>query len=94
MSYDLGVFAPLSLSSGELRSLVESTDGLGIEEQVTGSAHVVRGARRRYSFTIDGPDEIDREDVPGGITRVVRSQGWAGCPLLGSVLVHVVDLPR
>ncbi|GAB2994021.1 hypothetical protein LWP59_32300 [Amycolatopsis acidiphila] len=32
---------------------------------------VLRGARRRYSFTIDGPDDVEPEDVPPEVTNAV-----------------------
>lgn len=70
MSYDLAVFAPRALSRADLRSLVVAC-GLDIGDAVAESMEVVRGARRRYCFTIDGPDEVEAEDVPAEVASVV-----------------------
>ena len=72
MSYDLAVFASRALSNADLRSFVEGSSGLNM---VSGGrlVEVVRGARRRYCFTIGGPDKVEAEDVPTGIASVVLS---------------------
>lgn len=49
----------------------------------TGGLTVVRGARRRYSFTIDGPSQVEDEDVPAEVGRVVL-----GMRYLYSILVE------
>lgn len=71
MSYDLAVFAPRALSSVDLRALVEASSGLHAGDTVAKSIEVVRGARQRYCFTIEGPDQVEAEDVPTEIASVV-----------------------
>ncbi|MFB9688832.1 hypothetical protein [Amycolatopsis plumensis] len=72
MSYDLQVYAPDQLDVGALRNLVSGIPGLeidGVDDRR--SLTVVRGVRRRYSFTIDGPERIAAEDVPAEVTGMV-----------------------
>lgn len=71
MSYDLEVYSPTALDADALAGLVTSTATLDVD--ATGERHVVvvRGARRRYSFTVDGPDHVEPEDVPADVSRVV-----------------------
>jgi hypothetical protein len=83
VSYDLAVYAPRALDDAELRALVEGTNGLAIDEAVPGSTTVVRGVRRRYAFTIDGPDRVEVEDVPSDVAAVVL-----GTRYLYSILVE------
>lgn len=83
MSYDLAVFAPRALSSADLGVLVEASSGLDIGDAAGKSIEVVRGTRRRYCFTIDGPDEVEAEDVPAEIASVVL-----GSRCLYSVMVE------
>lgn len=84
MSYDLQVYAPDQLDVGALRCLVGEISGLEIDG-VDGrrSLTVVRGARRRYSFTIDGPDRVAAEDVPVEVTGILL-----GARYLYSVMVE------
>lgn len=70
MSYDLEVYAPHVLDGDDLRALIEEC-GLAIGDEGSRSITVVRGARGRYSFTVDGPDEVEAEDVPAQISSVV-----------------------
>ncbi|SEF11764.1 hypothetical protein SAMN04489740_4140 [Arthrobacter alpinus] len=58
----------------ELLALVRSRSGLDIDVEHTrdsDSLMVVRGARRGYCFTIDGPFEVELEDVPEQVTASV-----------------------
>ncbi|MEQ0557942.1 hypothetical protein ABJI51_02580 [Amycolatopsis sp. NEAU-NG30] len=56
--------------------------GLAIDDSGQ-SLTVVRGVRRRYSFTVDGPDRVGAEDVPVEVTGIVL-----GVRYLYSVLVE------
>jgi hypothetical protein len=71
MSYDLAVYAPRALDEAELRALVEASNGLDIDRAGPGALTVVRGVRRRYSFTVDGPERVEAEDVPSDVAEVV-----------------------
>jgi hypothetical protein len=74
MSYDLSVYAVVPLGFDELLALVRSTAGLAVEGSRSSDAQslmVVRGARRAYCFTIDGPFEVEPEDVPEEVTASV-----------------------
>ena len=71
MSYDLAVFAPRALDEAQLHALVAESSGLEIDESRTGSATVVRGARRLYSFTVTGPDRLEAEDIPEDVCALV-----------------------
>ena len=84
MSYDLQVYAPDQLDVGALRSLVGEISGLEIDGvDSRRSLTVVRGVRRRYSFTIDGPDRVAAEDVPVEVTGILL-----GARYLYSVMVE------
>lgn len=79
MSYDLYVYGD-ELDPAALRAAALVTD-LVVEDD-SPSFTVVRGARRRYSFTVEQPERIEPEDVPEEVTTV----------LLGAtslVVVHV-----
>jgi hypothetical protein len=82
MSYDLQVYAPDQLDAVALRSLVGEIAGLAIDDSGQ-SLTVVRGVRRRYSFTVDGPERVDAEEVPVEVTGIVL-----GVRYLYSVLVE------
>ena len=71
MSYDLQVFAPSRLTSGELRALLASIKFETDDGEHTDSITVVRGAKRQYSFTLGLPVAVEAEDVPEVITAVV-----------------------
>lgn len=72
MSYDLYVYGdeagPEALQAAALvTGLAAEDDGLA-----EGSPFVVvRGARRRYSFTVEPPERVEPEDVPDEITAVL-----------------------
>ncbi|RIJ68752.1 hypothetical protein D1871_22550 [Nakamurella silvestris] len=70
MSYDLQIYSAQGLSAEELRGLLTST-GLSVEDSSGPSTEawtVVRGAKRKYSFTLALPVSIEPEDVPGEVT--------------------------
>ncbi|SEE97724.1 hypothetical protein SAMN04489740_3471 [Arthrobacter alpinus] len=74
MSYDLSVYAVTPLGFDELLALVRSTAGLDVDGEPSSDADslmVMRGARRAYCFTIDGPFEVELEDVPEEVTASV-----------------------
>jgi hypothetical protein len=71
MSYDLAVFASRAIDEAQLHALVAESSGLEIDESSRGSVTVVRGARRRYSFTVTGPDRVEAEDVPEDVGALV-----------------------
>ncbi|MDQ0279408.1 hypothetical protein QO003_003711 [Arthrobacter silviterrae] len=74
MSYDLSVYAAGPLSFDDLVRLVRGTIGLDVDGSPSSDAQslmVVRGARRAYCFTIDGPFGVEAEDVPEDVTASV-----------------------
>ncbi|MHA7306019.1 hypothetical protein ACX80E_12365 [Arthrobacter sp. TMN-49] len=86
MSYDLSVYATAPLGLDELLALVRSTAGLDVEGDPASDADslmVVRGARRAYCFTIDGPFGVEPEDVPEDVTASI-----IGAKMVYQVLVE------
>lgn len=78
MSYDLLVFGQERLSGDELVSLVADA-GLEVEQADSTDAEsltVVRGARRRYSFTLGAGAQLEPEDVPEEVTAAVLGPRW------------------
>lgn len=73
VSYDVMVFAAEQLEGADLRALVAASPTLGVDDQGSAPGHlrVVRGARRRFSFAIDGPHRVEPEDVPEDVTARV-----------------------
>src|ERR1700752_2925318 len=72
MSYDLEVFVPQCADDAQFRDLVVQSGQLSVDNTATtSSVTVIRGARRRYSFTVDGPDRVEPEDVPTDVVNVV-----------------------
>lgn len=70
MSYDLQLYAANELTADEIRALIVDA-GLVVEN--SSAAHdqawtVVRGARRKYSFTLALPVRIEAEEVPDEVT--------------------------
>jgi hypothetical protein len=76
MSYDLQVFSQLSLAADALRDLIAEA-GLAVEDGDAGDTlTVVRGAKGRYSFTLDLPVAVEPEDVPEEVTATVLSPSF------------------
>jgi len=73
MSYDLTVYCPGSPTVDEVRLLVGNTRGLHADPTVSKDDGVVvlRGVKRGYSFTVDGPFPVEAEDLPEEITSVL-----------------------
>jgi hypothetical protein len=71
VSYDLMVYTRNSSTMDDLAALVRR--GAGLDVDAVGDRHVtvVRCVRRRYSFTVDGPDALEPEDVPAPVAGVV-----------------------
>ncbi|MGV0625355.1 hypothetical protein [Mycolicibacter minnesotensis] len=67
MSYDLTVYAPDSIDSDQLVTLVESIPGLSVGDGAQDQFMVLRGKRKTYSFTVFGPYRIEPEDLPGDV---------------------------
>lgn len=73
MSYDLTVYCPGSPTVAEVRLLVGNTRGLQADPDSAGDTGVVvlRGVKRSYSFTVDGPFPVEAEDLPEEVTAVL-----------------------
>ena len=76
MSYDLAVYAARAASVEGLRDLVAESSGLQVDEATVRTLTIVRGVRRRYSFTVDGPDTVDFEDIPTEVAAAVLGVRW------------------
>lgn len=70
VSYDLVVYAPVALDVSDLRRLVSEVSSLdlGGEDTEKSMVSVLRGAKRSYCFTVDGPWLVEPEDVPPEVT--------------------------
>lgn len=73
VSYDLAVYAPVALAVSDLRTLVSEVSSLdpGGEDTETSLMTVLRGAKRNYCFTVDGPWCVEPEDVPSEVTAAL-----------------------
>lgn len=75
MSYDLQVFVPRQLPPAEKSALLAScgltTDAPGGSCGSDAGQTVLRGARRRYSFTLEPSVAVEAEDVPEDVTAVL-----------------------
>jgi len=83
VSYDLAVYTSRSVSTEELGELAVQGTGLQVDVEGDRSFTVARGVRRRYSFTVDGPDAVEIDDVPSQVAAVVL-----GARYLYSVVVE------
>ena len=72
MSYDLNVYARKRVDRAAAVELIDSAGG-AVDEDASSddSLSVVRGARRRYSFTLELAKAIEPEDVPEEVTSAV-----------------------
>lgn len=73
MSYDLTVYCPGSPSVDQVRMLVGNTRGLHAHPDSADDTGVtvLRGVKRTYSFTVDGPFAVAGEDVPDEVTAAL-----------------------
>ncbi|BCW56730.1 hypothetical protein V3C41_07440 [Paenarthrobacter nicotinovorans] len=73
MSYDLTVYCPETPTIEQVLLLVGNTRGLRVDSANTNDTGVVvlRGVKRSYSFTVDGPFPVEVEDIPVEITAVL-----------------------
>lgn len=89
MSYDLQVYGPEAAVDLRVPQLVSEVPSLALGEhdEAAGWWTVVRGARRGYCFTVEGPQRVEPEDVPDEVTAVllgaahvlsVSAEGTAG----------------
>jgi len=83
MSYDLNVYSQKSLTGDELQKLIADSK-LGVEGGGgAGILSVLRGAKAKHCFTLEGPKPIEEEDVPEEITAVLL-----GASVLYEILVE------
>jgi hypothetical protein len=72
VSYDLDVYLPRTPDARQLSDLILSIKGLAPDSSADSSSiSVVRGAKRLYCFTVDGPFRVEAEDVPHDVTAAV-----------------------
>lgn len=77
MSYDLDVFARERLGRGAIVELLTSMGLIpGTDTAEDGSVVAMRGARQRYSFTVEPAAAIEPEDVPDEVTAVMLEPRW------------------
>lgn len=83
VSYDVAIYTRQTMGSADLSALIHAVAGLDVDAAVERSLSVARGARRRYSFTVDGPYRLEAEDVPPEVVTAVLDARW-----LWSVMVE------
>ncbi len=72
VSYDLDVYLPRTPDARQLSGLILSIRGLASDSSAGScSIPVVRGAKRLYCFTVDGPFRVEAEDVPHDVMAAV-----------------------
>lgn len=73
MSYDLTVYCPGDPTIDQVLLLVGNTRGLHADPENSNDQGVLvlRGVKRGYSFTVDGPFSVEVEDVPEEVTAVL-----------------------
>lgn len=73
MSYDLTVYCPDSPTIDKVALLVGNTRGLHVDPDNSNESGmlVLRGVKRSYSFTVDGPFAVEPEDLPEEISSVL-----------------------
>lgn len=73
LSYDLTLYCPGNPTIEQVLLLVGNTRGLHADPSNTNDTGVVvlRGVKRRYSFTVDGPFPVEAEDLPDEITALL-----------------------
>lgn len=66
MSYDLEVYGKVSLTAKELAKVVSSVRGLKatVDRRSQTISSIVQKRGRAMAFELDGPDELDPEDIP------------------------------
>ncbi|MBG6054577.1 hypothetical protein IWX81_000967 [Salinibacterium sp. CAN_S4] len=70
MSYDLTVYGDRSLSRGDLTDIVKAAPDMDVAEEAEQHIAVTRGKRASYCFTVDGPFDVEPEDVPEELATV------------------------
>ncbi|MFJ2503773.1 hypothetical protein [Microbacterium sp. NPDC087592] len=72
MSYDLEVYGKVSLTAKELAKVVSSVRGLRatVDRRAQTISSIVHKRTREMAFELDGPDELDPEDIPEEWTEV------------------------
>lgn len=72
MSYDLEVYGKVSLTARELAKVVSSVRGLKatVDRRSQTISSIVNKRTRDVAFELDGPDQLEREDIPEGWTEV------------------------
>ncbi|WP_159697754.1 hypothetical protein [Arthrobacter sp. 18067] len=73
MSYDLTVYCPDSPTIDKVALLVGNTRGLHVDPENSDESGVLvlRGVKRAYSFTVDGPVALEPEDLPDEVSGVL-----------------------
>ncbi|BCW11507.1 hypothetical protein NtRootA4_25710 [Arthrobacter sp. NtRootA4] len=73
MSYDLTVYCPGSPTVGQVQLLVGNTRGLHADPENSNDQGVLvlRGVKRGYSFTVDGPFAVEADDLPEEVAEVL-----------------------
>lgn len=73
MSYDLTVYCPGSPTVDQVQLLVSNTRGLHADPDNSNDSGVLvlRGVKRGYSFTVDGPFSVAADDLPEEVAAVL-----------------------
>ncbi|QNA91299.1 MULTISPECIES: hypothetical protein [unclassified Microbacterium] len=72
MSYDLEVYGKVSLTARELAKVVSSVRGLKatVDRRSQTISSIMHKRGRAIAFELDGPDQLEPEDIPEGWTEV------------------------
>lgn len=73
MSYDLDVYGKVSLNARELKKVVSTVPGLKatVDRRSRTISSIVHKRTGKTAFELDGPDQLEPEDIPVGWTEVV-----------------------
>lgn len=71
MSGDFEIYVRQVLTEGELAAHFEGLKDFAVEPVTDGLFTVVRGARRKFAFQVEGPHHVELEDVPPEVTESV-----------------------
>ncbi|MET4001797.1 hypothetical protein ABIB48_000495 [Arthrobacter sp. UYCu511] len=81
MSYDLAVYMPEALDLDALTAVVDESPGLRLEESVDTDLsgpqflRLLRGKKAAYCSTLEGPFDVEVDDIPDEVTASVLGVG-------------------
>ncbi|MGS0561966.1 hypothetical protein [Microbacterium aurugineum] len=84
MSYDLEVYGKISLTARELAKVVSSVRGLkaAVDRRSQSISSIIHKRGREMAFELDGPDQLEPEDIP---------EGWRA--VAGATVLYSIHVP-